>query len=119
MKTWNDMTRREQLFCIYSDAHKDAYGFRPVSDGWQMLHDEQIAEKIEQFGKIACENALIEAEEERRAIKSFEALVARIMHSQNINRTAAIESICLAEGGDKDDNKMLCWAFGLPIDYLN
>ena len=32
MKTWDEMSLLEQYSCIYSDMHKDAYGFRPVND---------------------------------------------------------------------------------------
>ena len=36
MKLWKDMSLLEQYRCIYSDKHKDAYGFRPRNDisGW-------------------------------------------------------------------------------------
>ena len=29
MKTWEQLTEREQLLTYISDVHKDAYGFRP------------------------------------------------------------------------------------------
>ena len=29
MTTWNELTEAEQLHCIYSDNHKDVFGFRP------------------------------------------------------------------------------------------
>jgi hypothetical protein len=38
MKLWKDMSLLEQYRCIYSDKHKDAYGFRPRHDtsDWTM-----------------------------------------------------------------------------------
>ena len=46
MKLWNEMTLLEQYICIYSDMHKDAYGFRPrndisewTEDDWQMIEE--------------------------------------------------------------------------------
>ena len=29
MREWDQLSEREQLETIYSDAYKDAYGFRP------------------------------------------------------------------------------------------
>jgi hypothetical protein len=29
MTTWNEMNETAQLGCIYSDSHKDVFGFRP------------------------------------------------------------------------------------------
>ena len=29
MTTWNEMTETAQLGCIYSDSHKEVFGFRP------------------------------------------------------------------------------------------
>ena len=29
MRTWEELTEREQLLTYISDVHKDAYGFRP------------------------------------------------------------------------------------------
>lgn len=28
-RTWDELSEVEQLQCIYSDVHKDVYGFRP------------------------------------------------------------------------------------------
>lgn len=34
-KTWDELSEVEQLETIYSDAHKEAYGFRPRGYGDQ------------------------------------------------------------------------------------
>ena len=28
-RTWDELSEVEQLQCVYSDVHKDVYGFRP------------------------------------------------------------------------------------------
>jgi len=38
MTTWNQLSEAEQLHCIYSDTHKDVFGFRP-----RHMTPEQVA----------------------------------------------------------------------------
>ena len=40
MKLWNDMSLLEQYACIYSDMHKDAFGFRPRNDISEWTEDD-------------------------------------------------------------------------------
>jgi hypothetical protein len=40
MKLWNEMSLLEQYTCIYSDMHKDAYGFRPRNDISEWTEDD-------------------------------------------------------------------------------
>ena len=40
MKLWNDMSLLEQYACIYSDMHKDAFGFRPRNDVSEWTEDD-------------------------------------------------------------------------------
>ena len=40
MKLWNDMSLIEQYACIYSDMHKDAFGFRPRNDVSEWTEDD-------------------------------------------------------------------------------
>jgi hypothetical protein len=62
MKHWNELTPLEQAHCIYSDMHKDAYGFRPRNDvsAWTL---EDFEQEFEDLGRII--NADMEREEKR------------------------------------------------------
>ena len=40
MKLWNEMSLIEQYACIYSDMHKDAFGFRPRNDVSEWTEDD-------------------------------------------------------------------------------
>lgn len=40
MKLWNEMSLIEQYACIYSDMHKDAFGFRPRNDISEWTEDD-------------------------------------------------------------------------------
>ena len=40
MKLWNEMSLLEQYACIYSDMHKDAFGFRPRNDVSEWTEDD-------------------------------------------------------------------------------
>lgn len=39
-RTWEDLTRREQLLCMISDDYKSLYGFRPRGDYSHMSDDD-------------------------------------------------------------------------------
>jgi len=36
-KQWHELTKLQQLQCIYSDTHKDVYGFRPRNEPTENL----------------------------------------------------------------------------------
>ena len=40
MKLWNEMSLIEQYACIYSDMHKDAFGFRPRNNVSEWTEDD-------------------------------------------------------------------------------
>jgi hypothetical protein len=60
MRTWDQLTALEQAAQLYSDAHKDAYGFRPRNGG---VH---CPETLEEYEEAIGKCAEVIGEEERR-----------------------------------------------------
>jgi hypothetical protein len=58
-KTWDELSDVEQLKTIYSDAHKDAYGFRPRMYG--NLSVEELRSRINH-----CSETITRAQDEER-----------------------------------------------------
>lgn len=72
-----DVAEREELLNIYSDYHKEAYGFRPSN--WKYINakttDELLAD-FEEFRKICEANAEAEAAWEEESVARFKYNVA-------------------------------------------
>jgi hypothetical protein len=99
MTRWEDLTALEQAATIYSDAHKDAYGFRPRDGGLYnpiTLADYEGA--IEDCARVMAEN---EAEEAIRAAAALEAVwseIADLQHDHGIDRETALRWWFEAQG---------------------
>lgn len=85
-RTWEQLTTLEQLASTYSDAHKDAFGFRPRGGG--VYNPQTEAEYEDAIGKCAE----IIGEEERREDRN-----AAIMLMQWESSLAAMQAIGAAD----------------------
>jgi hypothetical protein len=61
-KSWDELSQMEQAECIYSDMHKEAYGFRPRNDisEWTM---EDFEAEFKVLAEV-CESNNLQREEE-------------------------------------------------------
>ena len=90
MKTWEQLTEREQLLTYISDVHKDAYGFRPRGS----YNDYSVVELKEELDRL-CEIAeeeykqqqIMEAENYKALHKHFADLVD--MGAENFKQALA------------------------------
>ena len=117
-RTWEQLSETEQYQSIFSDIHKDVYGYRPrwqSTEQWNSLEwlKEQVAE---------LEDALLRQEEEKvseeaAAIEAFEARVLGTRAAGAPDRETAIRWIAEAYEieGDWD---YLCYQLGLPYGYF-
>lgn len=88
---FNEWPLIEQLACTYSDAHKDAYGFRPRNGG---IHNPQTVEEYEAaIEKCAATIDEQETEECRRSLaaqRELEADLARLISIGAPDRATAL-----------------------------
>jgi hypothetical protein len=68
------LSKREALLQIYSDYHKDAYGFRPRYD-YYSYSLEQLEADFARFAQMISEAAEAEARDERAAVAAFQAAI--------------------------------------------
>ena len=116
MREWDQLSEREQLESIYSDAYKDAYGFRPRGHVFDTVEELQAA-----IERCSAEIELRIAEEKesmRRAMLEFEARVASVIETGAADRATALRWIADADGC-ADDLEHLCYVNGLPFSYFD
>lgn len=109
---------RQNLLAIYSDMHKDAYGFRPRHLFTEMSTEELISD-MEYFGKLIDVSNAEEAAAEAMAIEALEARLASYMEMGAPDRATAMRWEIDSElGALKDDEThdvgFYCYCMGLP-----
>jgi hypothetical protein len=100
------MTEREALIQIYSDFHKDAYGFRPRYNYPEFTLEELKAD-FDRFEAVCKENAEHEAKAEREAIAKFNASIEKLISIGARTKAGALR--WMADAGVAED--------GWDMDY--
>jgi hypothetical protein len=102
---------------LFSDLHKDAYGFRPHS---HFFYDEGCSdERRQKYWDMAIEDLEIREQEDRRAeeraVAEFEAGLKVIMAAAGCDRATAIRYQIEAMGMEFEwDPGYICFELGLP-----
>lgn len=93
-------SEREEMLYMYSDYHKEAYGFRPRN--WEYIYSKTTEELLADFARFAeiCEkNAEAESVWEAESVKRFKSAIAN---------TIAI--------GADDENTALRWMVEAAVE---
>ena len=115
-KSWEELSELEQAQAIYSDMHKDAYGFRPRFDynTWTL---EKFNAEFELIGRIIEDYNKVKQENQAQAAHDFEMRVLSLLQTGAKDRAMALRWIHEAEGSN-GDNEYLCFLLGLPYSYF-
>lgn len=115
-KAWDDLSALEQAQCIYSDMHKDAYGFRPRHDtsSWTLGDFEQEFAVMQAQIKQDLDH---EAREQAQAISRFEQHVTNTICMGARDRDTALRWIMDASDAN-GDWQYFCYLNGLPYGYF-
>ena len=108
------LTPREEMIQIYSDFHKDAYGFRPRGINYDAMSLEDLEADFARFAEVCKENANAEAIAEAKAVEEFEASISAIISMGAGNKATALRWI--AEAGVADsgwDMSYYLWKLGI------
>lgn len=101
MTTSEPMTERESMIQIYSDFHKDAYGFRPRGINYHEFSLAELKADFQRFESICKENRRAQEEAEKRASEEFEARVESVINMGAGDRKTALRWIL--DSYDEDD----------------
>jgi hypothetical protein len=116
LKSWEELSELEQAQEIYSDMHKDAYGFRPRFD-YSNYTLEQFTAEFETMGKVIEQENSTRKDAEVKAVKRFEKQLASMMQDGAQTRQQALKWIHDAEGSGGDES-YLEYLIGLPYGYF-
>ena len=116
LKSWEELSELEQAQEIYSDMHKDAYGFRPRFDYSTWTLDKFNAQ-FETMGRIIEADNKVEKENQEKSAHDFEMRVLSLLQTGAKDREMALRWIHEAEGSN-GDAEYLCFLLGLPYSYF-
>ena len=114
----NEMTRTEELQCIYWDMYKDAHGIRPRHVDTTHWTEEMFVAEFEALELAIRQEELLRAFNEGQAIERFEVRMANLMATGAQDRATAIRWIMDAEGAD-GDTEYADYLLGLPYGYIS
>jgi hypothetical protein len=110
----SELTPRESMIQIYSDFHKDAYGFRPRGIDYSSMTLEELEADFARFAEVCKENAEAEAKAEAKAVEAFNASIASIISMGAGNKATALR--WTAEAGVAEcnwDMDYYLWKLGI------
>jgi hypothetical protein len=114
-KSWDELSELEQLQSMYSDASKDAYGFRvrnATTEQWNSI--DWLRAAIDNFSEIIARENALDAKREKAAIAKFEDLLSELIDLGADDRETAIRWLLAGE----DDMDYFCYHHDLPYDYF-
>jgi hypothetical protein len=109
-----ELTHRENMILLYSDFHKDAYGFRPRTVNVYALTTEELEADFDRFEQVCADNRLEEKAAEAEADMAFQALIANTIQMGAGDEATALRWI--AEGAVEDygyDYEHFLWSQGI------
>lgn len=109
-----ELTHRENMILLYSDFHKDAYGFRPRTINVYALTTEELEADFDRFEQVCADNRIEELAAEAEADNAFKALIADTIQMGAGDEVTALRWI--AEGAVEDygyDYEHFLWNQGI------
>jgi hypothetical protein len=117
LKSWEELSEKEQLECIVWDAYKDAYGFRPRHMNMEAMTVEDLRAELDSLSATIDANEKQRKIDEERASHDFEMRMLSLMMAGAKTREQALRWVHEAESTDGDD-EYLCYTLGLPYGYF-
>ena len=117
LKSWDELSRKEQLEGIYWDMYKEAHGIRPRHIRLDLCTEAELEADLDRLQSIIADNELLRQAAEEKAAHAFEMRMLSIMACGAKDRAMALRWIHEAEGSNGDD-EFLCYLVGLPYGYF-
>jgi len=105
---------------LYSDLHKDAYGFRPSyfsSSLWSGLSPKDKQIEWDHLIKVSAERYQTEVQEQKQATHDLELRIQNLLVSGARDRNMAIRWLDEAYE-TQGDREYLCFKLNVPYEYL-
>lgn len=116
---------KRELFSEISDAHKDAYGFRPHYMHPENMTVAELEKERDELYVAVSQTILDEIRQETKAVEEFESRVLATMKLGAGDRKTAMRWIAQAETEDDlnpddqfhHDAGYVCYLLGIPYSY--
>lgn len=118
MKSWEELSRKEQLSSIHYDLYKDVHGIRPRWMDYDAMSEEELEKELDRLQEEFEESMVREKALQDQAIKAFEKRVLETIDMGAVDRNTAIRWIADAEEAT-GDLEYLCFKVGIPYGYFN
>ena len=118
MREWDQLSEKEQLLQYISDAHKDAYAFRPrgqYGDDWSV---EELRVELDRLCDYANEVYELEKAREVERLEEFEANLVKLMNCGAKSRMEALRWIIEADEDAQRDPGYFMYMNGFS-EYTN
>lgn len=125
MKSWEELSRHEQLQSIHWDIYKDVHGVRPRHVIYEAMSEQDLQDAIHDLELALGFAAEQQREAEERATHDFEIRIQMLMDCGAKDREMAIRWIAESFGVDMstsdpfNDLDLICYKLGLPYGYLD
>jgi hypothetical protein len=109
-----ELTHRENMILLYSDFHKDAYGFRPRTINVYALTTEELEADFNRFEQVCADNREEELAAEMEADMAFQTLITNTIQMGAGDEATALRWI--AEGEVEQygyDYEHFLWSQGI------
>ena len=117
-KSWEEMTRQEQLASEHYDFYKAVHGIRPRWIKYDTLSEAELEVMLRELGEEMTIVEAREAEQHQAAIKAFELKVESLKSCGALTREQAV-SWLLESVDATTDYDYGCFLFGLPYGYFS
>ena len=95
-----ELSHRENMILIYSDFHKDAYGFRPRGINLYAFTTEELEADFARFEQVCADNRIEEIAAEFEADKAFQTLIENTIQMGAGDEATALRWIAECEVED-------------------
>jgi hypothetical protein len=118
MLTWEELSPIEKAGCIYWDAYKDAFGFRPRHVNTTEWLLEDFHKEIMVLEQIIAENNIQRLQEEAIAADKVERTILSLLEAGAKDREMCIRWLLEAHDAGMDRD-YLCFLLGVAYRYFD
>jgi hypothetical protein len=101
------LEERKSMLQVYSDFHKEAYGFRPRGIDYSAMSDEQLIADYDRFGEICRQNEILEAKQLEADLAAFDLQIERTIQLGAADYKTALKWLFDGEGMDWENPQNL------------
>jgi hypothetical protein len=117
MKSWDDLSRKEQLAATHYDFYKDVHGIRPRWMNYDAMTEEDLEKELDQLGREADAQRIEEEQRHKMNTSILENRIQALIDSGAKNRDGAIRWLHEAHDTNGDDD-YLCYLLDIPYGYF-